>query len=97
MTKEGRPMKDPGVRITGHPPHGAFERACYAVRNHGDGTGTVVLDWYEMSDGRDYFNSEEFMRVEIETARAVVELLNRQLPARVGAQIEWDWSDIDDS
>jgi hypothetical protein len=81
-----------GSRITGAPRQGTFERACYAVRNHGDGTGTVVLDWYEMSDGRDYCASDEFMRAEIDTARQVVEVLNRQLSGRVlSAPTEIDW------
>ena len=61
-----------GPQITGTPRPGSFERACYSVRNHGDGTGTVVLDWYQMSDGRDYLGSEEFMRAKIEAAREVV-------------------------
>jgi hypothetical protein len=47
------------VQVTGTPTQGTFERACYAVRNYGDGTGRVVLDWYEMSEGRDYCSSEE--------------------------------------
>lgn len=69
--------------VTGTPRAGTFERACYSVWVHGDGTGTVALDWYEMSDGRDFFHSEHFMRTEIETARTVVKLLNGQLPERV--------------
>jgi hypothetical protein len=84
-------------QVTGTPSPGTFERACYAVRNHGDGTGTVVLDWYEMSDGRDYFNSDEFMRAEIGVAREVVRMLNEQLPARVHAETEIDWSGIEDA
>ena len=86
-----------GPQITGTPRPGSFERACYSVRNHGDGTGTVVLDWYEMSDGRDYFGSEEFMRAEIEAARGVVRILNQQLPVRVNAETEMDWSGTDDT
>jgi hypothetical protein len=66
----------PVAQITGTPRPGAFERACYAVGNHGDGTA-VVLDWYEMSDGRDYCTSDEFMRADIETARQVVALARR--------------------
>jgi hypothetical protein len=31
-------------QITKTPRSGTFERACYAARNHGDSTGTVVLD-----------------------------------------------------
>jgi hypothetical protein len=85
---------DRSALIKGTPRRGTFERACYAVLDHGDGTGTVVLDWYEMSDGRDYFGSDEFMRAEIGTARQVVALLNEQLPARVlSAPTERDWSD----
>ncbi len=53
-------------RVTGAPRANDFMRACYAVCNHGDGTGTIVLDWYETSDGHDYGTSEEFMRAEIE-------------------------------
>lgn len=83
-------------RITGSPEPGSFERACYAVRNHGDGTGTIVLDCYEMSEGRDYIGSQQFMRTEVETARVLVELLNRQLPGRVWAETEIDYSGIDE-
>ena len=69
-----------------------FMRACYSVQNHGDGTGTIVLDWYEISDGGDYCCSDVFMRVEIVTARQVVALLNKQLPGLVGsAPTEVDW------
>jgi hypothetical protein len=47
-----------------------------------------------MSDGRDYFGSDEFMRAEINAARQIVALLNKQLPGRVlSAPIELDWSD----
>jgi hypothetical protein len=84
-------------QITGTPDSGTFERACYAVRNHGDGTGTVVLDWYEMSVGRDYFGSYKFMRAKIEVAREVVRILNEQLPGRVNAQTEIDWSGLEDA
>lgn len=75
--------------VTGAPSRGDFMRACYAVQNHGDGTGTIVLDWYETSVGRDYGSSDEFMRVEIGTARKIVALLNSQLPGRVSAQTEY--------
>ncbi len=87
------------THITGAPQSTSpFERASYAVRNHGDGTGTVVLEWYEVSDGRDHFNTDEFMRAEIETARQVVALLNAQLPGRVmSAQTEFDWSEQEES
>lgn len=82
--------------VTGVPRPGAFERACYSVCVHGDGTGTIALDWYEVSDGRDFFHSDHFMRAEIETARAVVELLNTQLPGRVmSAPTEINWSGQD--
>ena len=82
-------------RVTGAPSANDFMRACYAVWNHGDGTGTIVLDWYETSDGRDYCTSEEFMRAEIETARQLVSLLNSQLPGRVlSAPTEHDWSEM---
>lgn len=92
MSKDEVMRSVPG--ITGMPRPGTFERACYAVRNHGDGTGTVVLDWYEMSDGRDYVGSDEFMRADVETARRVVALLNGQLPGRVlSASTELDWKD----
>jgi hypothetical protein len=52
-------------RITGVHSGPGFMRSCYIVRNHGDGTGSVALDWYEMSDGRDYGSSEVFMRTEL--------------------------------
>jgi len=84
-------------RVTGAPSAGDFMRACYAVHNHGDGTATIVLDWYEMSDGRDFCTYEEFMRVEIEAARKVVSILNNQLPGRVSsAPTEHDWSEMPD-
>jgi hypothetical protein len=97
MTKDGADGWN--AHITGAPRSTSpFERASYAVRNHGDGTGTVVLEWYEVSDGRDHFNTDEFMRAEIETARQVVALLNAQLPDRVmSAQTEFDWSEQKDS
>jgi hypothetical protein len=66
-----------------------FEHACYAVEAHGDGTGTVILDWYETSIGRDFMNRETFMRAEIETARQIVRLLNQKLPGRVDAITEY--------
>lgn len=73
-------------------------RGCYCVRNHADGTGTVALDWFETSDGRDYHSSDTFMRTEIETARKIVSLLNGRLPGRViGVPVELDWSGQDDS
>ena len=81
-------------RVTGAPSGRDCTRACYAVWNHGDGTGTIVLDWYEMSIGRDHCHSEVFIRAEIETARKVVNLLNSQLPARVSASTEVDFSNI---
>jgi hypothetical protein len=81
--------------LTGAPSFGDFMRASYSVHNHGDGTGTVVLDWYEMSEGCDFGTFVEFMRAEIETARQVVALLNKQLPGRAGsAPTEVDWSTI---
>jgi hypothetical protein len=86
-----------GLGITGTPHPGTFECACYCVHNHSDVTGTVVLDWYETSDGHDYFNSEEFMRATIEAAREVVRILNQQLPGRVNARTEMDWSGTDDT
>jgi hypothetical protein len=36
------------------------------------------------------------MRAEIEAARAVVKILNDQLPSRVDAVVEMDWSGLDD-
>jgi hypothetical protein len=88
-------MLDPEARkrITGAP-HG-FERACYAVKAHGDGTATIVLDWYEMSIGRDFRVSQDFMRTEIETARQIVRLLNAQVPSRVHGTTEYDASEDD--
>jgi hypothetical protein len=91
-TSVDAPLKN----LTGAPNAGDFMRACYAVWNHGDGTGTVVLDWYQTSDGHDYCTSDEFMRVEIEVARKVVSILNSQLPGRVSAQTEYDWSKMPD-
>ncbi len=74
-------------RITGASHH--FMRACYAVEVHGDGTGTIVLDWYETSIGLDYGTSITFMRTEIETARQIVRMLNEHLPGRVNARTEY--------
>jgi hypothetical protein len=78
-------------RITGAP-HG-FERACYAVKAHSDGTGTIVLDWYEMSTGHDFMISQDFMTTEIATARQIVHLLNAQVPSRVDGTTEYDASE----
>ncbi len=78
-------------RLTGAPSAKGFDRACYCVRDHGDGTGTVVLDWYEVSDGRDYGSSDEFMRAELSVAIKVVNLLNAQLPSSVHARTRIDW------
>ncbi len=79
------------MNITGVHSGPGFMRSCFVVRNHGDGTGTIVLDWYEMSDGRDYHTSEVFMRTKLETALQIVRLLNAQLPMRVYAAEEEDW------
>ncbi len=68
---------------------GPFERACYAVYAHGDGTGTVALDWYETSDGRDFMGSIMFMRTEIEASRSIVRLLNANLPGGLPARTEY--------
>jgi|HubBroStandDraft_6_1064221.scaffolds.fasta_scaffold1391519_2 hypothetical protein len=68
-----------------------FERACHAVHTHGDGTGTIVLDWYETSDGRDFMIFESFMRVEISAARDIVRILNAQLPGGLAARTEYEW------
>lgn len=80
-------------RLTGVSSGPGFMRSCYVVRNHQDGTGTIALDWYEMSDGRDYGTSEEFMRTELQTALQIVRLLNAQLPGRVYAAEQVDWPD----
>lgn len=91
MNKEEDIRRNPS--ITGTPHKGTFERGCYCVRNHGDGTGTIVLDWYEMSDGRDYSCSLAYMRTSVDTARQVVALLNAELPSRaLSAPTEVDWS-----
>jgi hypothetical protein len=75
----------------------ALERACYAVLAHGDGTGTIVLNWYETSIGCDFMHSETFMRTNINTARAIVLLLNQQLPNRVQARTEYEESPDQDA
>jgi hypothetical protein len=62
------------AKFTGAARPGTFERACYVVRVHGDGTGTIALDWYEMSDGRDYMTSEVFMRTEVAIAKRIASL-----------------------
>jgi hypothetical protein len=83
------------VKLTGES-RNAFERACYAVLAHGDGTGTIVLDWYETSIACDFMHSETFMRTNIDTARAIVLLLNQQLPSRVQARTEYEESPAED-
>ena len=83
------------AKFTGHSPPGTFMRSCYVVRNHGDGTGTVALDWYEMSDGRDFYSSDEFMRTELEAALQIVRLLNAQMPGAVHAAEQIDWPEDD--
>jgi hypothetical protein len=88
-------MTDPKAKTITGASDRPFERACYAVIAHDDGTGTVVLDWYETSVGRDFMMSEEFMRAEIDTARQIVQLLNQQLPGRVHAITEYPVSDSD--
>jgi hypothetical protein len=50
-----------------------------------------------VSVGRDYIGSDEFMRANIGVAREVVGMLNEQLPARVHAETEIDWSGIEDA
>jgi hypothetical protein len=92
-----RPMTDSTKRahsgnsaITGAPSGRNFERSCYCVRNHQDGTGTIVLDWYEMSVGRDYMTSEIYMRTELVAARQIVAILNRSLSHEVTGEIEVD-------
>jgi hypothetical protein len=80
-------------KITGAPSRQDFMRSCYVVRNHQDGTGTVALDWYEMSDGRDYHSSDVFMRTELEAALQIVRVLNAQIPGRVEAGEQLDWPD----
>lgn len=76
------------AKITGAS-RASFERACYAVRAHGDGTGTIVLDWYETSGGRDFTNYETYMRTELDAARSIVQILNAHLPGRVAARTEY--------
>jgi hypothetical protein len=67
------------------------------VMAHGDGTGTVVLEWYETSVGHDYMTSETFMRTNIDTARQIVMLLNQQLPNRVSGITEYKASECQGS
>jgi hypothetical protein len=91
MTEPPELSSDALSRLTGSPSPNEFSRSCYCVRNHGDGTGTVVLNWYEVSNGQDYYHSDEYMRAELSVAKRVVELLNAQLPARVHATTVIDW------
>jgi hypothetical protein len=93
MSDAPRVSPEAQSRLTGAPSGKDFMRACYVVRDHGDGTGTVALDWYEMSDGRDYGTSEVFMRTELSAAIGIVELLNTLLPFRVHAATHLDWRD----
>ncbi|MPR10486.1 hypothetical protein [Microvirga tunisiensis] len=62
-----------------HPSGSCFERCCYCVEDNGNGTGTVVLEWYEISDGQDYMTSEAFMTTTLEAARAVVHICQSAL------------------
>ncbi len=94
MKNRIKPLPPEAVaRLTGALINGSLVRACYCVRNHGDGTATIALDYYEMSIGRDFGGHDDFMRVELTTAREVVALLNAQLPGRVDAETELDWPD----
>jgi hypothetical protein len=93
MTNERHLPAEAASKLAGAKSGPGFNRSCYVVRNHGDGTGTVALDWYEMSIGRDYFSSEVFMRTELNTALQIVRLLNAQLPMRVYAAEVEDWPD----
>jgi hypothetical protein len=81
------------ARLTGAPSQGDFMRACYCVRDHGDGTATVVLDWYEMSVGRDYSASDVFMRTDLSVAKRIVKLLNDQIPFRAQGPTLINWPD----
>ena len=83
LTPEGRRS------LTGASPEGSFMRACFAVDAHRDGTGTIRLDWYETSIGRDYGTSDYFMSTELEAAREIVRILNEHLPDRVHARTEY--------
>jgi hypothetical protein len=78
-------------KITGAPSGRDCMRSCFVVHNHQDGTGTIALDWYEMSDGRDYGSSDVVMLTELETALQIVRLLNAKLPGRVHAAEQLDW------
>jgi hypothetical protein len=80
-------------KMTGAPSRKDFMRSCYLVRDHQDGTGTIALDWYETSDGRDFCSSDVFMRTELDTALEIVRLLNAQLPARVQVNECQEWPD----
>lgn len=95
MTKTPELSPKAATKITGMRSGSGLNRCCYIVRNHQDGTGTIALDWYEMSDGRDYFSSDVFMRTELETALPIVRLLNEQLPMRVHAAEQEPWPDED--
>ena len=91
---EKRPLSSEAAgKITGAPTGRDFMRCCYVVRNHQDGTGTVALDWYEMSNGRDYGSSDVFMRAELQTTLQIVRLLNAQLPGRVHSNEQLAWPD----
>lgn len=78
-------------KVTGAASDRDFMRSSFVVRNHQDGTGTIALDWYEMSDGQAYHSSDEFMRTELETALQIVRLLNAQVPGLVHAAEQLDW------
>jgi hypothetical protein len=71
-----------------HPGGSPFERCCYCVEDNGDGTGTVVLDWYETSDGRDYMTTETYMTTTLEAAREIVRILNNNQSGTVSASTE---------
>jgi len=94
MTDDGSLSSEARARLTGVDSGPGFIRCSYVVHNHSDGTGTIALNQYEMSIGRDLCGFQDFMCVEIGVVRQVVKLLNDQLPARVPAAEVEDWSSV---
>ena len=91
MSSKAPLSKDAVKKITGSSSGHDFMRSCYIVRDHRDGTGSIALDWYQTSDGRDYCTSDVFMRTELTIAAKIVELLNSQLPGKVEAATFVEW------
>lgn len=93
MSKNRALPSEVAGKLTGVSSGRDFMRSCFLVLDHQDGTGTIALEWYEMSIGRDACSFDEFIRTELQTALQIVRLLNAQLPGRVDARELVAWPD----